>query len=92
MAVGISQAFFGSSHLISVKIFPDLLNAFGFSGTFLFYTCICAMMTAWAGVFMTNVDGLSLVEVEKMFEGKKKDKKPAPLVRAMTDIALATTK
>ena len=87
LSVGLSQAFFGSSHLLGVKIFPDLLNLLGFSGTFFFYTGICLFMTLWAVVFMTSHDNLSLVEVETMFEKKKGE-----AIKKMANIAIVTTK
>ena len=57
--------------VLSVKMYPILVSAFAFHGAVYAYTAVAAAMTLWAAVMVRSTDGLSLVDVENMFDDVK---------------------
>ena len=56
--------------MISAKIFPYQVESLGFHGTMWAHAAISAVMTLWALVSLQNTDGLTLVEVERMYDSR----------------------
>ena len=54
--------------MISAKIFPYQVESLGFHGTMWAHAAVSALMTLWALVALRNTDGLTLVEVERMYD------------------------
>ena len=54
--------------MISAKIFPYQVESLGFHGTMWAHAAVSALMTLWALVALRNTDGLSLVEVERIYD------------------------
>jgi hypothetical protein len=60
---------------LSVKCYPWLLNSWlGFSGTFYLYSLVALMAGAWGAATIQASDGLSLVQVENLYQSKTKKK------------------
>ena len=62
------QAAFNLIHVISVKSYPWFLNWFTFSGTFYMYSVSSALMGIWGILTIKMNEGLTLAEVEKLYE------------------------
>ena len=57
--------------VLSVKMYPILVSALAFHGAVYAYTAVAVVMTLWAAVMVRSTDGLSLVDVENLFEDIK---------------------
>ena len=57
--------------VLSVKMYPILVSAFAFHGAVYAYTMVAVVMTLWAAIMVRSTDGLSLVDVENMFDDVK---------------------
>ena len=52
------------------KTFPTLAGCITFHGTFYVYAIIALILTIWAMLTVKRTDGLSLVETERLYDGK----------------------
>ena len=52
------------------KTFPTLVGCITFHGTFYVYAIIALLLTVWAMLTVKQTDGLSLVETERLYDGK----------------------
>ena len=57
--------------VLSVKMYPILVSALAFHGAVYAYTAVAVAMTLWAAIMVRSTDGLSLVDVENMFDDVK---------------------
>ena len=57
--------------VLSVKMYPILVSALAFHGAVYAYTAVAVAMTLWAAIMVRSTDGLSLVDVENLFEDIK---------------------
>ncbi len=60
--------------MLNVKCYPLLISTLGFPCVALVYSGMIALMTLWAAVTVKKTDGLTLVEVERLY-GKEKSSK-----------------
>ena len=56
--------------MISAKVFPYQVDSLGFHGTMWVHAAISAVMTLWAMLTLKDTDGLTLVEVERMYDSR----------------------
>ena len=59
---------------ISGKTFPILKTNIGVHGAFLIYAFACLVVTFISFLSMSDTDGMSLEEIEKMYRSKKIEK------------------
>ena len=62
------QAAFNLFHVVSVKSYPWFLDWFSFAGTFYIYAASSAFMGVWGVLTIRMNEGLTLAEVEKLYE------------------------
>ena len=68
--MAITLGFGYAAAIISVKIFPYQVENLGFHGTMWAHAVISALMTLWAWASLQNTDGLTLVEVERLYDSR----------------------
>ena len=52
------------------KTFPTLIECLTFHGAFYVYAAVAFILTVWAAVTIKLTDGLSLVETERLYDGR----------------------
>ena len=53
---------------LTLKLFPSLVSWLGFGGTNYFYSGISLVLTLWGWKAIKDTDGLSLAEVERIYD------------------------
>ena len=67
-AVGIVHGLDNITCSLTLKLFPSLIKWFNFSGTNYFYATTALALTLWGWVAIKETDGLSLAEVERIYD------------------------
>ena len=57
--------------VLSIKMYPILVSTFAFHGAVYTYTAVAVVMTLWAAIMVRSTDGLSVVDVENMYNDVK---------------------
>lgn len=57
---------------ITVKVYPDMVFLMGKHGVFLFYAILSGLGTLFVAMFLPETKGKSLLEIEEIFDKKKK--------------------
>ena len=60
--------------MISAKVFPYQVDSLGFHGTMWVHAAISAVMTLWAMLTLKDTDGLTLVQVERMYDSRMEER------------------
>ena len=66
MSISITQGFGYCAGILTMKIFPLLINTIGFQGTVYFYAAVSIAMMIWGVFTIKNTEDLTLAEVERM--------------------------
>ena len=53
---------------VTLKLFPSLVNWLSFSGANYLYSVMSLVLTLWGWVAIKETDGLSLAEVERIYD------------------------
>ena len=70
LSVGIVHGLDNIAASMTLKVFPTLVDWLGFSGTNFFYSGSCMILTLWGRITIKETDGLSLAEVERIYDHK----------------------
>jgi hypothetical protein len=70
-SVGIVHTLETVALMLNVKCYPILTATIGFPAVAYIYAAMICLMTLWGAATIRNTDGLTLVEVERMFEKKR---------------------
>ena len=74
LAVGITNAIPNMCNIFAVAAFPHMVDHLGHDGAFLTFSMVSVIMVVWGQATIKDVDSLSLVEVENLFEAGEKKK------------------
>ena len=85
-AAGLTTSIGMIALMANVKLFPIAVESLGFHNVVYFYAIIDALVAAWGFLTINNIDELSLVEIEDMYQkteasGKRKCDHPEEEVR-----------
>ena len=69
-SVGIVCGLSGMAFALTQKMFPTLVEYLTFHGAFYVYALMAFILTAWAVVTIKLTDGLSLVETQRLYDGR----------------------
>ena len=75
MSISITQGFGYLAGMLTMKVFPLLIESIGFNGTVYFYAALSIVMLIWGIATIPNMEDLSLVEVERMHDKRLKHTK-----------------
>ena len=68
LAVGTVLGLGNVANSVTLKLFPSLVNWLSFSGVNYFYSAMFLVLTLWGWMAIKETDGLSLAEVERIYE------------------------
>ena len=71
--MGLTHSSYDLAHVLSVKSYPWFLEGLGFPGTVGACAFVCAANAAYGAWAIRPSAGLSLVEIEDQYEGRKKN-------------------
>ena len=69
-AVGIVHGLDGISSSVTLKLFPSLAYCLSFSGLNLLFSAMSLILTIWGWIAIKDTDGLSLSEIEHIYDQK----------------------
>ena len=70
VSIGIVHAIQYLVFAYATKMFPVLLQWFHFHGTNYYYAAIALVLTIWGALTIRDIDGLSLVEIEHIYDSR----------------------
>ena len=85
ISIGIAHGIEYLSFAFATEAFPVLLKCLKFYGLTFYYASFCLAMTIWGMVTIKDIDRLSLVEIERIYDTKMDETEGSSQVSKSTD-------